>query len=69
MRRLTVIPVSRGINKENLTYFSANDVSLGSIIKIPVRKKIVPGIVTAGLDTVALRMPRHPAALAVLQGL
>lgn len=45
MKLLTVVPISRGIPKDNLTYFTNNDVSIGSIVKIPLRKKIVHGLV------------------------
>ncbi len=45
MKLLSVIPISRGINKESLSYFSASDISIGSIVKVPLRNKSVPGIV------------------------
>lgn len=35
----------KGISKETLTYFTAGEVSLGSIVKVPVRKKTIPAIV------------------------
>lgn len=47
MKMLRVIPISRGINRENLSYFTATDVSIGSVIKVPLRKKTVPAIVVA----------------------
>jgi len=39
----------------------------GSLTLIVQKSNIVPDNVTAGLDTVALRMPAHPAALALIQ--
>ncbi len=45
MKLLEVIPISRGISKETLTYFTAAEVSVGSIVKVPLRKKTVPAIV------------------------
>ncbi len=45
MKLLTVIPISKGIPKETLTYFTKNEVGAGSIVKIPLRKKMVHGLV------------------------
>lgn len=45
MKLLEVIPIMKGISKETLTYFTASEVSVGSIVKVPVRKKTVPAIV------------------------
>ncbi len=45
MKLLTVVPISKGIPKDTLTYFTKNDVGVGSIVKISLRKKIVHGLV------------------------
>ncbi|OHA46246.1 MAG: primosomal protein N' [Candidatus Taylorbacteria bacterium RIFOXYD2_FULL_36_9] len=45
MKLLTVIPIARGINKENLTYFTASEPTIGSVVKVPLRKKTVSAIV------------------------
>lgn len=55
MKIVTVIPLSRGISKEVLTYFTKSDVKLGSIVKIPLRKKIVYGLVTDTEDAKDLK--------------
>ena len=39
----------------------------GPLTLVLPKKKIVPDIVTAGLDTVALRMPAHPVAMALIK--
>jgi len=39
----------------------------GPLTLIVKKKSTVPDIVTAGLDTVAIRVPRHPAALALIR--
>ncbi|HOW89504.1 MAG TPA: L-threonylcarbamoyladenylate synthase, partial [Elusimicrobiales bacterium] len=39
----------------------------GPLTLVLPKKKPVPGIVTSGLDTVALRMPAHPVALALIK--
>lgn len=42
---ITVIPIQKGFQNENLTYFSPTNISLGSIVTIPIRKKNADGIV------------------------
>ncbi|MEI8333170.1 MAG: L-threonylcarbamoyladenylate synthase [Chloroflexota bacterium] len=39
----------------------------GPLTLVLRRREVVPGIVTAGLDTVALRVPSHPVALALIR--
>jgi L-threonylcarbamoyladenylate synthase len=39
----------------------------GPLTLVLRRRDAIPGIVTAGLDTVALRVPAHPVALALLR--
>jgi len=41
----TVIPLAKGAQKEYLTYFSLNDIPIGSIVSIPVRSRIMDAIV------------------------
>lgn len=45
MKIVSVIPIDKGIFKDRLSYFSKSDIPLGSIIKVPVRKKTVPALV------------------------
>ena len=45
MKILEVIPIARGINKDTLSYFSGTDIPIGSIIKVPLRKRVVPALV------------------------
>jgi L-threonylcarbamoyladenylate synthase len=39
----------------------------GPLTLVVPKREIIPSIVTAGLDTVGLRMPAHPVALALLR--
>jgi len=39
----------------------------GPLTLVMKKKKIVSDVVTAGLDTVAIRMPQHPVAYSILQ--
>ncbi|MFA5773211.1 MAG: hypothetical protein WC908_00880 [Candidatus Paceibacterota bacterium] len=41
----TVIPIQKGAQKEYLSYFSANDIPIGSIVSIPVRSRVFDAIV------------------------
>jgi primosomal protein N' (replication factor Y) len=41
----TVIPLTKGAQKEYLSYFSATDIPVGSIVSVPVRTKTVDAIV------------------------
>ena len=45
MRILEVIPIAKGINRDTLSYFSGSDIPVGSLIKVPLRKRIVPALV------------------------
>ncbi len=46
MRIITVIPIKRGISKDTLSYFTKKEVDFGSVVSIPVRKKMAHGLVT-----------------------
>ncbi|MEQ1561198.1 MAG: hypothetical protein ABL899_00580 [Nitrospira sp.] len=47
---LTVIPISRGIGKDTLTYFTKKNVPVGSIVSIPLRNKKAHGLVIANRE-------------------
>ncbi len=42
---IEVIPIAKNLTAESLSYFTAKDVPLGAIVSIPLRKKMVKGIV------------------------
>ncbi len=44
MKIVTVIPLAKGLFKEDLTYFTAKNIPDGSIVTIPVRNKQILGI-------------------------
>lgn len=46
MHVLRVIPIARNIAIEELSYYSSENVPLGTVVHIPLRKKIVPALVT-----------------------
>ncbi len=45
MNILTIIPIVKGSIKDSLTYFTKEDVTKGSIVSIPLRKKTAYGLV------------------------
>ena len=47
MKIVTVIPLAKGIFKEELTYFTAKEIPNGSIVSISVRNKKILGIVVS----------------------
>ncbi|TSD03066.1 MAG: Uncharacterized protein Athens071416_326 [Parcubacteria group bacterium Athens0714_16] len=47
---INVIPISKSIQKETLSYFSKKKILAGSVIKISLRNKIVLGIVVSTKD-------------------
>lgn len=47
MKIVEVIPFSRGINKETLTYFTSFEVSVGAIVKVPLRGKDINALVVS----------------------
>ena len=47
MKIATVIPLAKGIFKEELTYFTAKEIPNGSVVSIPVRNKKILGIVVS----------------------
>ena len=55
MRILTVIPISRGISKDTLTYFTKKDIRTGSIVSVPLRKKKVYGLVVGNKEATEIK--------------
>ncbi len=47
MNIIDVIPISKGIGLDTLSYFSTKEATLGAIVDIPLRNKKVQGIVVA----------------------
>lgn len=44
---IRIIPIARGIAKEELSYFSREALTPGTLVTIPVRKRDVPGLVVS----------------------
>ncbi|MFC1730649.1 hypothetical protein ACFL6I_09980 [candidate division KSB1 bacterium] len=50
MHLIHVIPISRGITKDRLSYFSKKDIPKGAIVSVPIRNKLTPAIVESTED-------------------
>lgn len=46
MKILSVIPILKGVAPETLTYYSSSEVRLGALVRVLVRGKSIPAIVT-----------------------
>jgi len=55
MKIVTVIPLKKGAWKEDLTYFSVQDIPNGSIVTISLRNKKVLGLVISSEDAASLK--------------
>lgn len=42
---IEVIPIAKGIGRETLSYFAADNIPLGSIVEVPVRSRKLPALV------------------------
>ena len=47
MHLIRIIPIARGIAKEELSYFSREDIAPGTLVSVPVRKREVAGLVVS----------------------
>lgn len=50
MKIIDVIPITRGIGKESLSYFTSEDAPLGSLVKVPLRNRSVAALVIDSKD-------------------
>lgn len=50
MKLLSVIPILKGTAPETLSYFSSIDVAPGALVRVPVRKKLVPALVVTARE-------------------
>ncbi len=50
MYLIEIIPISRGIAKDTLSYFSSGAIPIGSLVTVPLRKKQIHGLVVSSRD-------------------
>ena len=46
MKIVTIIPLTKGVFKENLTYFTSKKIEIGAIVSVLVRNRKILGLVT-----------------------
>jgi primosomal protein N' len=47
MKIISVIPLKKGVSKENLTYFTSADIPAGHIVSVPIRNKKVLALIVS----------------------
>ena len=52
MKVIEVIPISRGITKETLSYFTAENVKAGDLVSVPLRAKSISALVVNTQDAI-----------------
>lgn len=62
MNIVRVIPIRRGLAAESLSYFSAADIAVGSVVTVPMRKRMTPAIVVENIDASHVRSEVRSAA-------
>ncbi len=55
MKIVTVIPIKKSVGKDTLSYFTSKDIGVGSIVEIPLRKKMAYGLVVEKKDAEELK--------------
>ena len=52
---IEVIPIAKTVGVKTLSYFTDQDIPLGSIVNIPLRKKIIKGIVISKKSAIDMK--------------
>lgn len=65
MQLINVIPISKGVGKETLAYFSAKPLKEGSVVFVQLRKKEVPAIVLSSRDIADMKTKIRSAGFAL----
>jgi primosomal protein N' len=66
---INVIPISRGITKDRLSYFSKKDIPKGALVSVPIRSRLIPAIVesTEKVEDVKTKLRQSPFAIKKLE--
>lgn len=65
MKIVTVVPLSRGIFRDQLSYFTSSPVRLGSLVSVPVRNQISHAIVVEIEDAKAVKSRLKSASFSI----
>lgn len=50
---LEIMPLTKSIRVEHLSYFSSKDVEIGSMVSVELRKRVIPGLVVSKKEVLA----------------
>jgi len=65
MKIIEVIPISRGIGKETLSYFTGEDLKPGAIVSVPLRSKSISALVVTVQDVSDMKSSIKSAPYAI----
>lgn len=65
MRLVNVIPIAKGIFRQELSYFTSKNIEPGALVTIPVRKKIAPALVVSSQDAKKIKTGLRRAEFAL----
>ncbi|MFH1170821.1 MAG: hypothetical protein V1704_04655 [Candidatus Vogelbacteria bacterium] len=65
MRVISVIPIAKGILRDELTYFTGSPLKPGAIVLVPLRGRSVPALVTSVREADELKLTIKNAAFAL----
>lgn len=65
LKVVEVVPIMRGITRPSLSYFTREDLNVGSFVKIPVRNSGIPGLVVGISNAKAAKTDLKRASFAL----
>jgi len=65
MQTVSVIPITKNISTEELTYYSTEEVSTGDIVSVPLRRKQIPALVTNVSDVKSKKVELKTASFSL----
>ena len=65
MKIIEVIPISRGIGRETLSYFTGEEIKPGAIVSVPLRNKSISGLVVTVQDVSDMKSSIKSAPYAI----
>ena len=65
MKIIEVIPISRGIGRETLSYFTGEEIKPGAIVSVPLRSKTISGLVLTVQDVSDMKSSIKSAPYAI----
>ncbi|HAO64630.1 TPA: primosomal protein N' [Candidatus Taylorbacteria bacterium] len=65
MKIIEVIPISRGIGRETLSYFTGEEIKPGAIVSVPLRSKTISGLVVTVRDVSDMKSAIKTAPYAI----